>query len=130
MTRLFYSFLLLVLHLPNIRTFLCCCYCAEQYGESTGRSSSNATIETCYSLLFTTIRQSKVKIQSNRQKKKKTIMTLTIVCFYSIYRAREALRQCLPDPLRDTTFQQALKDDMGTKRCLGQLLLNLSDGMH
>ncbi|KAI8088734.1 cell differentiation protein rcd1 [Halteromyces radiatus] len=45
-------------------------------------------------------------------------------------RAREALRQCLPDPLRDTTFQQALKDDIPTKRCLGQLLLNLSDGMH
>ncbi|KAI8333890.1 cell differentiation family, Rcd1-like-domain-containing protein [Chlamydoabsidia padenii] len=45
-------------------------------------------------------------------------------------RAREALRQCLPDPLRDTTFHQALKDDMGTKRCMGQLLINLSDGMH
>ncbi|KAI8341715.1 cell differentiation protein rcd1 [Chlamydoabsidia padenii] len=45
-------------------------------------------------------------------------------------RAREALRQCLPDPLRDTTFQRALKDDLGTKRCLTQLLVNLSDGMH
>ncbi|KAI8880096.1 Rcd1-domain-containing protein [Backusella circina FSU 941] len=45
-------------------------------------------------------------------------------------RAREALRQCLPEPLRDSTFHQALKDDIATKRCLGQLLLNLSDGIN
>ncbi|OAJ39375.1 cell differentiation protein rcd1 [Batrachochytrium dendrobatidis JEL423] len=31
-------------------------------------------------------------------------------------RAREALRQCLPDPLRDSTFAQILKDDITTKR--------------
>jgi len=31
-------------------------------------------------------------------------------------RAREALRQCLPEPLRDATFSQILKDDMTTKR--------------
>ncbi|KAJ1342418.1 cell differentiation protein rcd1 [Batrachochytrium salamandrivorans] len=31
-------------------------------------------------------------------------------------RAREALRQCLPDPLRDNTFAQILKDDITTKR--------------
>ncbi|KAI9146307.1 hypothetical protein BKA69DRAFT_1024248 [Paraphysoderma sedebokerense] len=42
-------------------------------------------------------------------------------------RAREALRQCLPDPLRDSTFGQVLKDDITTKRCLAQLLVNLSD---
>ncbi|KAI8877504.1 cell differentiation protein rcd1 [Backusella circina FSU 941] len=42
-------------------------------------------------------------------------------------RACEALRQCLPEPLRDSTFHQTLKDDIATKRCLGQLLLNLSD---
>ncbi|KAG0245746.1 Cell differentiation protein rcd1 [Mortierella sp. GBA43] len=42
-------------------------------------------------------------------------------------RAREALRQCLPEPLRDGTFAQALKDDVTTKRCLAQLILNLSD---
>ncbi|CAO3684540.1 Cell differentiation protein rcd1 [Rhizopus azygosporus] len=45
-------------------------------------------------------------------------------------RAREALRQCLPEPLRDSTFHQALKDDIATKRCLAQLLLNLSDGIN
>jgi CCR4-NOT transcription complex subunit 9 len=42
-------------------------------------------------------------------------------------RAREALRQCLPEPLRDATFSMILKDDTITKRCLAQLLLNLSD---
>ncbi|KAI8394191.1 uncharacterized protein BYT42DRAFT_487029 [Radiomyces spectabilis] len=45
-------------------------------------------------------------------------------------RAREALRQCLPEPLRDSTFHAALKDDVTTKRCLAQLLLNLSDGIN
>lgn len=42
-------------------------------------------------------------------------------------RAREALRACLPGPLRDATFQQLLKNDHITKRCLATLLLNLSD---
>ena len=31
-------------------------------------------------------------------------------------RAREALRQCLPEPLRDRTFEGVLKDDGTTKR--------------
>jgi CCR4-NOT transcription complex subunit 9 len=44
-------------------------------------------------------------------------------------RAREALRQCLPDQLKDGSFAQMLKDDTITKRCLAQLLLNLSDTM-
>lgn len=42
-------------------------------------------------------------------------------------RAREALRQTLPEPLRDATFSHTLRDDVGTKRCLAQLLANLSD---
>ncbi|CAH7686122.1 cell differentiation family, Rcd1-like-domain-containing protein [Phakopsora pachyrhizi] len=42
-------------------------------------------------------------------------------------RAREALRACLPEPLRDATFSQVLKGDLVTKRCLASLLLNLSD---
>lgn len=42
-------------------------------------------------------------------------------------RAREALRACLPDPLRDATFSAVLKGDLITTRCLASLLLNLSD---
>jgi CCR4-NOT transcription complex subunit 9 len=41
-------------------------------------------------------------------------------------RAREALRQCLPDSLRDATFSTALKDDVSTKRWLAQLLYNIT----
>lgn len=44
-------------------------------------------------------------------------------------RAREALRQCLPEPLRDATFSSVLRDDAATKRCLTQLLINLSDNV-
>lgn len=42
-------------------------------------------------------------------------------------RAREALRACLPEPLRDNTFSALLKGDMVTKRCLTTLLNNLSE---
>ena len=41
-------------------------------------------------------------------------------------RAREALRQCLPEPLRDVTFSGCLKDDVTTKRWLTQLLFNIT----
>lgn len=40
-------------------------------------------------------------------------------------RAREALRQCLPDQLKDNTFSNCLKDDKSTKHWLSQLLKNL-----
>ncbi|KAJ3023352.1 UNVERIFIED_CONTAM: hypothetical protein HDU68_008653 [Siphonaria sp. JEL0065] len=35
-------------------------------------------------------------------------------------RAKEALRQCLPEPLRDNSFAMVLKDDLTTKRCLAK----------
>jgi len=40
-------------------------------------------------------------------------------------RAREALRSCLPDCLKDHTFDAVLKEDQSTKKWLSQLLLNL-----
>lgn len=40
-------------------------------------------------------------------------------------RAREALRQCLPDQLKDQTFANCLKDDNSTKKWLAQLVKNL-----
>lgn len=43
------------------------------------------------------------------------------------FRAREALRTCLPEPLKDSTFSALLKGDMVTKRCLATLLQNLSE---
>ena len=40
-------------------------------------------------------------------------------------RAREALRQCLPDLLRSPPFTACLKDDVTTRRWLAQLLVNV-----
>ncbi|XP_058129401.1 CCR4-NOT transcription complex subunit 9 [Anopheles ziemanni] len=40
-------------------------------------------------------------------------------------RAREALRQCLPDQLRDGTFSACLQEDKSTKHWLTMLLKNL-----
>lgn len=40
-------------------------------------------------------------------------------------RAREALRQCLPEPLRNLQFTACLKDDIATRRWLAQLLANV-----
>lgn len=41
--------------------------------------------------------------------------------------ARKALATILPEPLRDGTFSNILLDDVATKRCLAQLLLNIND---
>jgi hypothetical protein len=46
----------------------------------------------------------------------------------SVCRAREALRQCLPDQLRDATFANCLQDDKSTKHWLSQFLKNLETG--
>ncbi|KAF8414127.1 hypothetical protein HHK36_002126 [Tetracentron sinense] len=43
-------------------------------------------------------------------------------------RACEALRNCLPDMLRDATFSNCLRDDPTTKRWLQQLLHNVTAG--
>lgn len=42
-------------------------------------------------------------------------------------RAKEALRQCLPDQLRDNTFSNCLKEDRSTQHWLRSLHKNLSD---
>ena len=44
-----------------------------------------------------------------------------------VSRAREALRQCLPDQVKDNTFAGCLKDDNTIKKWLTQLLQNLTD---
>ena len=57
------------------------------------------------------------------------LLTLVLHRLSDNARAREALRQCLPEPLRDATFSSVLRDDAATKRCLAQLLINLSDNV-
>lgn len=56
-------------------------------------------------------------------------LTISLNSLSDNARAREALRQCLPEPLRDATFSSVLRDDAATKRCLAQLLINLSDNV-
>lgn len=46
----------------------------------------------------------------------------------SFFRAREALRQCLPDQLRDATFALCLQEDKSTKHWLSLLIKNLDPG--
>ncbi|EGV64042.1 RNA-binding protein, CCR4-NOT complex subunit Rcd1 [Yamadazyma tenuis] len=41
--------------------------------------------------------------------------------------ARKALASILPDSLRDGTFSDILQDDVATKKCLAQLLANISN---
>lgn len=44
-----------------------------------------------------------------------------------IHRAREALRQCLPEALKDQTFYNAIKGEESVQRWLVLLVKNVSD---
>lgn len=48
-----------------------------------------------------------------------------ILIFCNVIRAKEALYQCLPDQLRDSTFTSFLGEDRYIKHWLQQLLKNL-----
>jgi len=51
-----------------------------------------------------------------------------IRCYFRLTentRAKDALGQCLPGPLKDQTFAEQIKDDASTKRMLANLLKNL-----
>ena len=43
-------------------------------------------------------------------------------------RARDALKHCLPEQLKDLQFTSCLKDDLVSKRWLAQLLVNVGHG--
>jgi hypothetical protein len=45
----------------------------------------------------------------------------------SLFRARESLRQCLPDALRDDTFLVVLKQEESVLRWLNLLVKNIND---
>ena len=54
--------------------------------------------------------------------------SLIFVHKFPLPRALLALRQCLPDQLRDITFATCLQEDQSTKHWLNQLLKNLETG--
>jgi CCR4-NOT transcription complex subunit 9 len=56
-----------------------------------------------------------------------TLFDLRIFANCDCFRALQALRQCLPDQLKDQTFQACLADDRSTQHWLSQLMTNLSE---
>lgn len=50
---------------------------------------------------------------------------IIVINFLTLFSARKALGQCLPDQLRDGTFTQCLQDDKSTKQWLQMLIKNL-----
>lgn len=54
-----------------------------------------------------------------------TLLTWVLSAALLLSRAREALRQCLPDLLRNPQFTSCLKSDDTTRRWLAQLLVNV-----
>eukprot|EP00850_Spirogloea_muscicola_P020566 SM000220S07045 [mRNA] locus=s220:74830:79189:+ [translate_table: standard] len=52
------------------------------------------------------------------------------VAMWPCHRAGEALRHCLPELLRDSTFSACLRDDVTTRRWLMQLLANVGPSPH
>ena len=54
------------------------------------------------------------------------MLSILLIYFTFVIRAKEALRQCLPEQLRDNTFAMYLKEDNSTKRWLSTLLKNLN----
>ena len=55
-----------------------------------------------------------------------TVVTDLVFVVLLCFSAKEALRQCLPEALRNHTFDEALKEDATTSRWLAQLLYNIS----
>ena len=56
-----------------------------------------------------------------------SFLTLVSKNHLFVFRACEALCQCLPDQLKDETFSECLKDDKSTKHWLSMLLKNLEN---
>lgn len=59
---------------------------------------------------------------------KRKWLWMKIWLIIKIFRALLALRQCLPDQLRDNTFASCLQEDSSTEHWLNQLLKNLEAG--
>ena len=113
------------------------------------------TIEACCTLLFAALRQSTVRCHSLFLSTLKVTSSYPITLVSTIFAtvpftfgyvlftfyvwllssllyhlflpcsAREALRQCLPEQLKDNTFSATLKDDGTTKKWLSQVLQNV-----
>lgn len=52
---------------------------------------------------------------------------LIYFCFKLLFRARDALRLCLPEALTDQSFGEVIRSEEAVQRWLAHLLKNLSD---
>ncbi|KAI5949539.1 rcd1 [Candida jiufengensis] len=80
------------------------------------------------------IKQSNQQIQQQQQPSSSNssgrLLKHVVRCYMRLsdnMEARKALSNILPEPLRDGTFSVILQDDVATKRCLAQLLTNISE---
>jgi len=106
-------------HLSHLREVLRRRYGFEQHGHAVGRAADREAAQARCPML--------PEVKSPFWNKLQAVSNVYRLSDNA--RAREALRQCLPEPLRDATFSSVLRDDAATKRCLAQLLINLSDNV-
>jgi hypothetical protein len=107
------------IYLRHLRKILCRGHSPEQHGSRPGRDPDSAAAQT----------RCQVLLEVSSPGFDLTQQSLIYFRLSDNNRARQALRQCLPEPLRDATFSAVLRDDAATKRCLAQLLINLSDSV-
>ncbi len=70
----------------------------------------------------------RVCVRSQQEQPSVRLLKHIIRCYLRLSenpRARECLRQCFPEQLRDPAFVACLKDDVTTRRWLTQLLTQL-----
>lgn len=100
----------------------------EQHGGRAGGAALGAAPEAHRPVLPSLVRQLKVR-DPPPASLRALLCSRRLLCpspgVVRARRAREALRQCLPDSLRNTTFGPALKDDVTVKKWLHQLLQNI-----
>lgn len=92
-----------------------------QDGAAVGERAIYQAFEACCSVLFATFWQ----LEACNCTGQWPVCVVIVSPSPHVCRAREALRACIPDQLKDSTFAVTLKDDSTTKKWLSQLLQNL-----
>lgn len=115
-------------YLCHSRTLLRTEFCAVEYGYEASRGSFGAPLEAHCAMLSQTVGAPAVRFvyltTSSVASHSKHVLFFNIDL---LNRAREALRQCLPDALKDQTFAAAIQSEDAVQRWLTLLLKNLND---
>jgi CCR4-NOT transcription complex subunit 9 len=106
------------LHLRHCGAMLCCRCRVGEHGSDAGAFRTS-----------TTSREGTDTCDASQQEQPSVRLLKHIIrCYLRLSenaRARECLRQCFPDQLRDPAFVACLKDDQTTRRWLQQLLVQM-----